>query len=345
MWRRTWLLVFGASLGAVGSAAAQSSHTRASLAFARNAGAESCVDQTHLKGLVAARLGREPFDDQAPLRIEGVVSRVNQRFVLDLRTLDGSGSVLGQRHLESESADCAELGEAAALAIALSIDPNAPLTAPAPAAAVGSASEPVVATSPVAIACPPLPPQLVCRKPAPSVVVAEPTMHRVSFSVRAPLALELVPGFAAGVGVSGRVTGERVALTLGASWFREALADDERFSIGLSLVQVGGCLRAWSFPKGMLALCAELQAGSQHAVVRQLSPLEPGDHLFVATAIGPQVWLDLTRQLQLELGVSADIPLWRPEFVLRSTGQRIFESPSVIPLGFLGFGFGAPSGH
>jgi hypothetical protein len=111
------------------SASAEEAVPRFGLAWVRDAGAGSCLDQRSLKIAVQNRLGREPFSDDAERTIEGNVSRSARSFKVTLRVRDASGAEHGERHLELETDDCSKLSEAVVLAVALTIDPNAPATA------------------------------------------------------------------------------------------------------------------------------------------------------------------------------------------------------------------------
>jgi hypothetical protein len=104
------------------------------LSWTRLAGAESCIAPRELAREVERRLGRSVFVSaaQADVTVEGRVEPRAPGFRATIRLLDGEGSPLGTRELESADASCAELGAPLSLAMALMIDPDG--GAPAPAA-------------------------------------------------------------------------------------------------------------------------------------------------------------------------------------------------------------------
>lgn len=92
------------------------------LSYERGPGAETCPDEAALRRAVAARLGEDPFDPassrtfrlriSAGSRLHGSVEAIT------------NGAVEGRRELESEPDACAELVEAMALAVSLTINPE-----------------------------------------------------------------------------------------------------------------------------------------------------------------------------------------------------------------------------
>ncbi len=102
-----------------------------SLSWVRLEGAESCVASAALAQAVEARLARDVFVSAADagLAVEGRVERDGETWRARIEVVDAEGNRLGERALESAEASCDQLGEMAAVTIALMIDP---LTAPEP---------------------------------------------------------------------------------------------------------------------------------------------------------------------------------------------------------------------
>ncbi|HET9930350.1 MAG TPA: hypothetical protein VFQ35_06680, partial [Polyangiaceae bacterium] len=71
-----------------------------SLSWVRGEGAEGCIDRRALMHAVRARLGRDPFADEAERGIEGEITRQGEKFVATLRVRAENGLELGQRRLE-----------------------------------------------------------------------------------------------------------------------------------------------------------------------------------------------------------------------------------------------------
>ncbi|WP_394832235.1 hypothetical protein LVJ94_37540 [Pendulispora rubella] len=116
---------------------------RVRLVYVRGPGTEKCPDERDLRNGVAARLGRDPFDDHAERMVTARVSRARKILRARIEVHGPAGELYGERELSSKDKDCAELAEATELAIAIAIDPlgamspkpivtEAPPTAPAP---------------------------------------------------------------------------------------------------------------------------------------------------------------------------------------------------------------------
>src|SRR5580658_7755914 len=102
----------------------------ARLVYSRGPGAESCPDEAALRKAVASRVGYDPFFAWAEKTIVASLLRVDPKgFVARVHLVDGAGVEHGSRELRSDQT-CADLLDAAALAIAIAIDPL--LLAPLP---------------------------------------------------------------------------------------------------------------------------------------------------------------------------------------------------------------------
>ena len=102
-----------------------------SFSWVRGDGAQSCPGRAELAAEVARRLGYDPFQPAFGQSLEGVVERTSDRWQVVLYARDAEGVMVGRRELDSEEQGCAALGDAVALAMALAIDPEAALRAPA----------------------------------------------------------------------------------------------------------------------------------------------------------------------------------------------------------------------
>jgi hypothetical protein len=102
-------------VGAVGG-------TSSRLLYSRGEGAETCPDETALRGMVAGRLGYDPFVAYAKTTI--VVAIERDRRKLRARVyLDEAGFSRGAREFVSENGRCEELAAAVALAVSIALDP------------------------------------------------------------------------------------------------------------------------------------------------------------------------------------------------------------------------------
>jgi hypothetical protein len=133
------------------------------LVYSRARGAESCPDEATLRRAVAARVGYDPFFPWAQRTVVANVERHRREFVATVSLVDEQGVAHGGRQLRT-SGDCAELLDAAALAIAIAIDPEI-LTKPPSA----SLPEPPPQASSVSVPAPPpapAPPEVGAETPA-----------------------------------------------------------------------------------------------------------------------------------------------------------------------------------
>ena len=153
-------------LSVAGGALAGSGRT-SSLSWVELPGAESCGGAGAVARAVEQRLGRPALVSPAAaaFSIEGRAERsgAGLRAVLVLR--DRTGATLGKRDLESALADCSELREKVALAVALMVDPDAVLLPP-PQATAAPALTPTPPGAPAG-AAPALPSAPAGAAPAP----------------------------------------------------------------------------------------------------------------------------------------------------------------------------------
>jgi hypothetical protein len=333
--RGTWL-AFAGCLLLCRAASADQRFVR--LAWARADGGEACLSQSELGERVRARLGRDPFSEQGALSIEGWVRREGTRLRATLR-VQGDAGHTGERELDSEELDCAALGDAVVLAVALAIDPDAALRPPERAAAVDDASGPLPPPpEPIGapVAAPPPAPQ-----PVPVAFSDAPIERGVGgdLRVRGALHAGTLPALAWGVALAGHVRfDQRLAAMLALVYLPEVRTDSGRAAFGLTAGQLGGCVQPVSFRAGGLDACAGVEAGAIHAVSFGERPLEPGDKPWLAGFGLVQVWGVVSEPWLVELGVGAGVPVLRHEFVVRGEPGRVFSPSSVVAQGFFGLG-------
>ena len=318
-------LVGALLFAAVPTLAADVSTNVVQLRWQRGTGAENCPEQPRLEQLVRQRLERDPFAADAARTIEASVSAADGTWHVELHVRDGSGPSLGQRIFDVRADSCAKVVDAVGLAVALAIDPNASLKvnpsapelepvkpntadgAPADAAKPDAAGQPKVV--------PPLYPYAQLLAPVePACPVPSPWKTRVA--LRGVLAAGLLPGAAPGAAVAGSFDHVRSHLLLGISHFAEA-ARGPGFAFGLTTVDLGYCHDIVRSQRWELGGCADVHAGAQHVVVKQLVPLQQaGEHPFAAAGLGPRFSWVAWAPLYLEAGVSAWVPFLRPSFYI-----------------------------
>jgi hypothetical protein len=314
------------------------------LAWHRGAGAEICPGEAELGRRVAARIGRDPFADDARRTIEARVERSGEQWRAEIRLFDENARPIAAREpLESTAAGCAALAEAVVLAVALTIDPDAALGAGAAAGAGASPAAPEPApeqpaqtkpeperppasTPPRCPACPPQQP----RKP--------PTPARAS--LRAIAAMGILPATAPGVSVAAEI--EPVvpwSLGLAMIYLPEVDSDDGDLAFGLTAVEPFVCAGLIRSVTSSLSACAGGQLGSMHALSRGLRPIEPGDNFWFAPTVGPRARVTVAHPAELEIGAAAVVPLTTHEFVVRGRPGSAHRAANVGYIAWLGLGW------
>lgn len=305
-------------------ALAQPAPARWRLDWTRVDGAESCPSARAMEDRVRGRLGRDPFDSAGAMSIEAVVERDEGEWVAHLFARDGAA---GSRELRSPDERCDALAEMAALAMALVIDPSAPLSTPTPAAPSASST-----SSAERAAERPFRP---ARSPLGQVTVE---------AVAMPGAL---PGLAAGVGLGAQVPLARVVrVDLGAWLFPEARTEG-RDVVAFSAVtgRLGACATFLTRrrPAIDLDLCAGATLGWISVVIedpaRYASVNQGARWSAQLGAWGAFVWRPVG-PFVLRVEVGAMVPLVRPTFGVegRDGVREVFQAWAVVPWIALGPG-------
>lgn len=293
-------------------------HARADdvrLSWVRGEGAESCTDESTLRREVTARLANDPFAEGASRSFEGVVARTENGWRASYVVRDGA-TVVGTREIDGEG-ECEALTDAVALSVALAIDPNASVEARVPEAPDGVAVAPPVAPPPV--------------PSTPLVADDEVVKYLDEVSAGAAFAWPLLPGVSAGLslGVGGFLV-ERLRWQAGFRWHPQRTAEDERFDFGLVAANVGVCYEVLTFSRFELAPCLDVLAGAVHSVVAELSPVEPGEELFVAGRAGLRSSVRLWGPLRVGVRASALVPFTAYDFVVTCIENPVFSMGSVV---------------
>jgi hypothetical protein len=310
------------------------------LSLVRGEGAETCPTAAEVEASVNARLNRVAFSPAAGASIEGVFSREGAAWIAELWVRDETGRSTGSRRIPALGPDCAALAEAATLAIALTIDPDAALAEP---------GAPALRPLPALPAPPPrVPPCPLCPvAPVPRCPACQPsarTTGGLSFraSARVLAAAGALPGVAPGLGLHAEVGTETWSGFANVSYLPESRTSDRRFGFGLGAAGTGVCGSFHGEKAVVIGVCGGLELGGVHAVVYDLTPLEPGDRLWFAAAIGPRVRIPGPGATFFDLGLSGVVPLLRRNFRVRGVTEPAFEQSVFGGFGYLGVGFEAP---
>ena len=317
----------------------------ARLVYARAPEAAACPDETALRSAVAARLGYDPFFPWAKQTVVVQVWRENRQYRARLQLVGETGLAHGTRGLASDQSNCAELFDAAALAISIAMDslpkdespatstpgctpdlkhpcPPAPTPTPTPTSAPAPASEPASEPAPAPASAPALAPAP-ASAPAP-VPAPAPALGFVGLEALGVARVEPGPTAAGAAFVGLR------ARTVSASL--EVRADAPASTA--SAVSPGR-VRAWSLQAVFVpcarfhdaSLCAVGVLGLLSAQSTGITDPRPDSGLFVAA--GARVGFDwpLSERLSLRTHLDATVDLRRAH--LEIGGANAWTAPLV----------------
>jgi hypothetical protein len=322
-------LVLAAALAADGATTAPPAVTAAGahdgpgvhLSWVRGEGGGTCPDAAAIEAEVVGRLGSNPFARQPTQFIEAVVTQKPDGHQVHIAMRAADGKLLGSRSLTSTAPDCGSIATAAALTIAILIDPDV------------LARAPTVAPSPPPPPPPAQPPPLPASSFPPGRVVA---LVGAGWGV--------LPGTALGAGLSATAdVSRRAAIGVSTVFFpeRRTAAPDDGFAFGLAYGQVMGCFVLTPAARVRWEACAGGTAGVLHAVVISGEPTGPGQRWTFAVAELTRVIVPLWGTAVLEIGVEATQPLPRRAFFVegRPAGMdTVFTQPVSAFTGWLGVG-------
>ncbi|MEZ4406616.1 MAG: hypothetical protein R3A52_09085 [Polyangiales bacterium] len=180
------------------------------LVYATAAGVDRCPDEVAVRAAVSARLGRDPFSDEATSEVRASIRRARRGLRAEVRLVGHGRRARGVRRLATRRDDCAALADAVALAISLAIDPLSG-TRPAPRPADPPPAPPEAQPSTPAPAPQPAPQPAPTPAPAPTPT-PPPTPRRTPSLVTdayvglgGALSINVVPSLAVGPSLEGGV--------------------------------------------------------------------------------------------------------------------------------------------
>lgn len=329
-------LVLGSTLCARVASAQGEQVLPVRLVWTRDDAAQACPSAEATEADVTQRLGFSPFASKGPAArvIEVVVSGRRGVWEADVTVREADGSVRGSRHVESRAADCQPLASAAALAIALMIDPELLARAsdnPRPSAP--ARREPPQEAPPSSPAPPPEP-----------VRPAEKSARRGALAAGVALSFSMLPRVAMGPTLRGELElPVRLVVAVEAYYFtpQRLEAAGALGSLGMTALGAGVCYRAPLVPRLDLAACASALVGALTLAVQSPDPL----------SVDSRPWVGWSSGLRLAYGagpVTAEIAgglvahLFRRDFVVaRQAPERtesFFEEPRFGALSSLTLG-------
>lgn len=312
------------------SAAAERVDAGVHLSWVRAESARECGNAGLVQADVVRRLRKNPFTEPSRVFVEASVTRAGTAFQAQLELRDEQGQPLGTRRVTSDAASCDSLVSAAALAIALMIDPDAVLAPPEPAKAPppASATPPSTTAVPSATA---LPEPRARGGLLAAVVGSSRVLPRAALGMR--VAVEVLPL---------RRFGAELSLTF-LPEVRQGLRGFD-VSFGLTYASLGLCYRLLSAPTVELGACALGSAGALHATAFEPARGVRGQLFWSAAGAGLRAAWQLTPPVLLRAGVEASLPLERRDYLMRR-GVRdeaeevaVFSDPSFSATVHVGLG-------
>jgi hypothetical protein len=315
-----------ALLCVVAGASAASGRT-SSLSWVQLPGAEACGGASEIARAVERHLGRAAFVSpaQADVSIEGHAEREGERFRAVLVLRDSAGAQLGTRQIESDVADCSELRENVALAVALMIDPDAVLH-PAP-------------QRPPSL---PPPPRVVIQRVEVPVDMVPPAPWQVEPGASAVIGGGFMPSASVGVLLGATILPPRFwpLEVYGGVWEAQSVAahpsGSARFTaafggLGLCPLRVRSADLAFQ-------LCGAGQVGVVSSEPAGFVTSQSGSLPTVHLVADAHVSLDVARGVLVRAGGSLGVALLRSEFAFDNSAgtQTLFDPPTLAATADLG---------
>jgi hypothetical protein len=335
-------LLLGTTVFAVIASCAASSaaeHASVSLTYTRQDSAASCPDEATFRGLVAARLGYDPFVASGALALTVDFERRGNEVVGRLNLTGKNDEKRGQRTLRAGADDCFELATSMALVAAVAVDPDAvqarksaesPVEKPSPPEKPAPPVEPAPRPNPQPARPPPAPPT------TPAVDRFE---HGVRLSLGGVLPVGIVPAPRGGVRAGAAVdVGAWSIGAEGAFLFpssRDNPSGDGEITARVLSGSLVPCAHPFAAETWMLEFCFVGSFGALRSTASDVSRAEPATDLFAT--VGPRAAVVVMFSRVIGVSASADVPvtLSRVHLHIEDRGQR-HEVWAQNPVGFIG---------
>jgi hypothetical protein len=296
----------------------------ARLEYTRGPGTDRCPDAIALRGAVSARLGYDPFRDDAPTTVTVLLAQKDGGLRAAIELRDTSGNIAGAREIVSEQNDCAELASAMALAISIAVDPQSLTRPTGPPAPSASPAEPTKSppprrppTRPSSASVPEKKPGL---EPSPP---PDPIVPRASVGVL--VALGAAPAPAVGLTVQGGVRWRAVSLSLEGRADLSAsddLPSGGEVSASLLLGSLVPCVHA-----GVVLVCGLGSVGALSGSTEGIAM--PANDTTVFAAVGARLGVEVTIAGPIAVRAHADVQATLTRTALRVGGESAWTTPPV----------------
>lgn len=317
----------------------------------------ACPSSEKLAREVAAKLGRDPFDDTSSSEIRGSIERQGASWIVRIGEYknDKQGYTL-----ESDPFDAPDCGDAHELAVhritvfiqtgrldavtsmPTPITPN-PTPAPAkePLAPVVAAVQPIVPAKPE-------PERVAPTKPLSPVTQVPPPPFNTHMFLGAGTSFGLLPAPTPAISLNAGFGRGRWNVDASLLLLPEAKHATEPVAVGMTGGFVGACVRAYAEPRFALLGCGHVIVSALHIYVTSVTrtkagttPTDAGDLPWVGVAASPRLQVVLVKPLTLQIGADLVVPITRHDICVDKGGldQRcVFGQTSiaVVPLAQIG---------
>jgi len=313
-------------------------HASVTLTYQLQDAPASCPDEATFRGLVAARLGYDPFVTAGALALT-VDFRRRGNEVVGRLNLMGENEKRGERTLRAGSDDCFELATSMALIAAVAVDPDA-----VRARAGSESSPPTPETSPAA----PVPPKVESKPvdrrptrskappPAPAAAVDR-FESGVRLELGAVLPVGIVPAPRGGVRTGATVDVGAWSIGVEGSFLFPSSRDSSYGEVSAYVLSgsLVPCAHPIASESWVLSFCAVGSLGAMRSTAARVTRAEAATDLFAT--VGPRVAMVALLSRTVGLGISADVPvtLSRVHLHIEDAGQRQ-EVWAQSPVGFVG---------
>jgi hypothetical protein len=271
------------------------------------------------------------------LSAQGRVTSADGRSELHLETVDNG--LRGERALQA--ATCEELASAAALIIALAVDPKTVAARSKDASATAAAASSTPGAAPPTAAPAPNPPAVPAPVKAPAPTNAEKPERSsapVTGLVEGALALDwgALPGPSIGPSLSGGFALSRLRLRVGATYFAPRFAEappepgapTRGGDVSLLVLGLAGCYSLT--PRAAeLGVCADLEGGALLAVGRGFDHTNDAIKPWLGAGASVDLTVPISGPVALRVGIGAMVPFGRSPVRFQENTGGVTENHTI----------------
>lgn len=320
----------------------------------------ACPSSEKLARQVAAKLGRDPFDDTSSSEIRGSIEQRDTKWVVRIGEFKDGNSVYTDESPPFDAPDCGDPHDLAVLQIAVFIQtgrlglspsiepapkpaPNPVTTPPDPAKSLPARVVPEVKPT-----APAKPESIPSVKPVSQAALAPPQRFDSHIFLGAGTSIGLLPAPSPAVSFNAGFGRERFEADVGLLLLTEAKHATEPFAMSMTAGFVGGCFRVLNQPRLSFLGCGHIIVSAVHTFVTAIKSEDigttrtyAGDLAWVGASVSPRLRVVLVKPLTLQIGADLVVPITRMDMYGDTGGpderSMFTQTPiSVIPLAQIG---------